>query len=117
MTEKISEGCNMSEPQYDRLENLIISIKDDLATVKTDVEVIKANVKDYPVVVSTVGSHETAIKLLQKDCDQIKGNCTQIQEFKKQNKSQPCAVKTGIIVGVIVAVVSGIIGLIVNLLA
>ena len=116
MATMLREGIIMSETQYDRLENLIISIKDDLATVKTDVEVIKANVKDYPVVVSTVGSHETAIKLLQKDCDTIKGNCTQIQEYKKHTKSQPGAVKTGIIVGVIVATVSGIIGIVVNML-
>jgi prophage DNA circulation protein len=116
MTTLLGEGYIMSETQYDRLENLIISIKDDLATVKTDVEVIKTSVKDYPNIVSNVTKHETEIQLLKKDCEHIKGNCTQIQDFKKQNKSQPGAVKTGIIVGVIVATVSGIIGIVVNML-
>ena len=106
----------MSETQYDRLENLIISIKDDLATVKTDVEVIKANVRDYPYIVGKVNRHEIDVELLKQDCAVIKHNCTQIQDLKKQQSAQPGAVKTGIIVGVVVASISGIIGLAVNLL-
>lgn len=98
----------MSETQYDRLESLIMSMRDDLSAVKTDIEVIKASVRDYPDKVNLVNNHETEIKL-------IKQNCNAIQELKKLNKIQPSAIKTGIIVGVIVSIVSAIITIVVTL--
>ena len=106
----------MSETQYQRLENLILAIKDDLGTVKTDVEVIKTTMKDYQEKAPMVARHDTAIELLKTDCEHIKANCTQIQQIKKDMKAQPDAVKTGVMVGSIIAIISGAISLVVNLL-
>jgi len=106
---RLNGGFIMSETQYDRLESLIMSMKDDMATVKTDIEVIKASVKDYPDKVNMVNNHETELKLIRQ-------NCNAIQELKKLNKMQPSAIKTGIVVGVIVSVVGALVTIAVNLM-
>jgi ppGpp synthetase/RelA/SpoT-type nucleotidyltranferase len=128
MTAQAKEGYIMSEQQYDRLETLMQSVKDSLAAFKTemkvdigalrtDVEVIRSCIKDYDEIVEKVNKQDKDIELLKTDCTHIKSNCVQIQELKRQQKAQPGAVKTGIIVGGVVAVIGGIISIIINLLS
>lgn len=106
----------MSETQYDRLESLIMSMKDDLAKVKTDVAVIKESVKDYPEKVELVTQHDKAIELLKQDCLHIKSNCTTIQAQKDIKTVQPGALKLGIIVGGIVSLINVIFTLLITYL-
>jgi len=109
-TEKTGGIVSMSETQYERLESLIMSMKDDLSAVKTDVEVIKTSVKDYPQKVEMVIQHDTDIKL-------IKQRCLDVQSAKEKKVVQPGAIKTGIIVGVCVGTLISIVNLIIAYLS
>jgi hypothetical protein len=106
----------MSETQYDRLESLIMSMRDDLAKVKTDVAVIKESVKDYPEKVELVTQHDKSIDLLKQDCAFIKTNCKSIQDQKDVKTVHPGALKLGIIVGGIVSLINVIFTLLITYL-
>jgi hypothetical protein len=98
----------MAETNYSKILTAI-------GEIKVDVGVIREKLVSYPDVKKWVGSHDTAIKLLQKAQEDMENKCSSIQADKKGQKISWGDVKGKMFVGIVTAVVVLVLNIIVAL--
>lgn len=97
----------MSETQYDRLVALIMEVKDDVGDMRKELAVVTTTIRDYDKCVGQIQDHESRLGSMER-------TCSRVQEEKKNRKTQPGALKTGIIVGVVVGIIVSLVNLILS---